>query len=222
MPAPGRIRFAFRYPDAVKRKLDVAAAMAWEALVQAHTRHALEFISLLDGHAPFDESAVRYIREMDIPPHMAAAVQTRVLAALEQRGVDDWPGEPGPRPDPHDAGASGGWRRLRPRDLLRGVRHRQRRHEEVDRIAELALARAEEGVIRVHVEHAARFAELLEPHFPLRRGIDEYIDALGLAGGRAQSVFQRAMARIADRRLPLAGLDVAPPGPVPRRRRGPS
>ncbi len=227
MPAPGR-RFPFRYPEALKRRVDVVTAMAWEALVDAYAHHALEFVEFLGNHIPFDQAAVRFIREMDIPPDIAAAVQTRVLAALDAH-VGEGRLDPAAVPDAAvpdaavpDAGSTAagstapfeGWRRLRPDLVFRGVRRRQRRQGELERIVELALARAEEGVIRVHVDNAVRLAELLERHYPLRRGIEDYIDAFGLAGGRAQSVFQRGMARLADFRL--AGLE---PGATPRRDR---
>ena len=40
-------------------RLEVAAAMAWEALVEAHTRQAREFVALFEGTMPLEESMNR-------------------------------------------------------------------------------------------------------------------------------------------------------------------
>ena len=63
---------------------------------------------------------------------------------------------------------------------------------------QLALARAEEHVIRTHIENAIGFVALLEDHLPLDKAIQQYLTSVGVAGGRAQAVFQRTMARLAD------------------------
>jgi hypothetical protein len=44
------------------------------------------------------------------------------------------------------------------------------------------------------------------------RAVQAYLQAVGLSGGRGQSVHQRTMARLADVHLPL------PPSPRPRPR----
>ena len=79
---------------------------------------------------------------------------------------------------------------------------RQRRHEEVERMVELAIARAEEDIIKTHVDNAITFAALLEDMGPLSRGVEQYIASLNVVGGRGQAVLQRTMARLADVHLP--------------------
>jgi hypothetical protein len=74
----------------------------------------------------------------------------------------------------------------------------------------LALARAEEAVIATHVDNAITFAALLDPVMPLDRATQEYIDAVGLSGGRAQAVHQRTMARLADVHLPMPARTTVP------------
>jgi hypothetical protein len=204
MPEPGR-RIPRRYPESIRRRVDVALARAWEALIDAHTRHALRFISLFSRRIPFDEALIRYVREMGVPASMAGVVQTRVLSALEtpeyHRLLED------SMPDDDLDGAEERqrndlWRRLRPDRVVRGVRERYRRNESTERWVQLAIAQAEEGVIRTHIDNAAAFARVLEPHLWLGRAVEDYIHAMGLAGGRAQAVFQRTMARLADARIP--------------------
>lgn len=214
MPAPGP-RTPRRLPETVRRRLEVASATAWEALVEAHTSHALQLIALLADRMPFDEAVERYLREMEVSETMAAAVRNRVLVALEdaQRPDDSRPtlqifattGEGRASRDGAEAeGPAEGWRRFRPDVLMRDLKERHRRHDETEGWIRLALARAEEGIIATHVDNAITFAALLEPHMPLERAVEEYNNALRLTGPRAQAVYQRAMARLAEAHLPTA------------------
>jgi len=216
MPAPGP-RTPRRLPETVRRRLEVASATAWEALVEAHTSHALRLIALLADRLPFDEAVARYLREMEVSETMAAAVRNRVLVALEdaERPDDSRPslqifsksGDEQESGDGNDAGdAAEGWRRFRPDVLMRGLKERHRRHDETEGWIRLAIARAEEGIISTHVDNAITFAALLEPHMPLERAVEEYNNALRLTGARAQAVYQRAMARLAEAHLPTAAL----------------
>jgi hypothetical protein len=192
--------------ETTRRKLEVTSALAWESLVDTHVDHALQFIALLTPYEPFEESLPRYLREMDLESTMAAAIRTRVLTGVEEE----------PPVPPHDLfdGTSlqfprtlsedeeedddDGWSLLRrPQRVVRGVLRRQKRNEEMDRIIQLALARAEEHVIRTHIENAIGVVALLEQQ-PFERAIETYLSSVGVSGGRAQAVFQRTMARLAD------------------------
>ena len=177
--------------------------MAWEALIDTHTQQAREFIDLLDGRMGFEEAILRYLREMDLNEAIGTAVKTRVLVALEDRP---------PRPalqlheETEDARKEEepeeGWRRFRPDVMVRSVMDRQKRNEETDNWIELALARAEESVIRTHIDNAITFAALLEDQTSLAKAVQAYLGAVQLTGGRSQSVFQRTMAQLADVHLP--------------------
>lgn len=206
MPAPGPLT-PRRLPDPVRRRLDIATAMAWEALAEAHAAHALQFIALLSDRLPFEEGVDRYLKEMYVADPMATAIRTRVLVALEDAYRQDQsrPSFPFARPPeaPADAEDVEGWRRFRPDVVMRGVKERYRRNEETEQWIQLAIARAEEGVLGTHVDNAITFAALLEDHMPLDRAVAEYINTMGLAGARAQAVLQRTMARLADAHLPL-------------------
>jgi hypothetical protein len=198
-----------RLGDSMRRKLEVTSAMAWEALVECHVDQAASFVTLLSEHMPLEHALPRYLAEMDLGETMATAIRTRVLMRFEETAVaDDVDATAGLR-FPDGAAADDedrdpeGWGLLRqPRRVMRGVRRRQRRNEEIDRTVELALARAEEKVIRTHVENAISFVALLEDQLPIGRAVEEYLDAVGVTGGRAQAVLQRTMARLADVHLP--------------------
>lgn len=183
--------------------------MAWESLVDTHVAEANSFISLLKDRLPLEEALTRYLREMDLSDTMAIAIRTRVLLAVEPEAPapagEDPPAEDGTQPlSLRQAGADDdeGWRRFMPENVVRGVRERQKRTEETERIIMLALARTEEAIIRTHVENAISFAALLENHLQLDRSVQQYLGAVLLTGCRAQVVFQRTMARLAEVHLP--------------------
>lgn len=194
--------------EGVRRKLEVASAMAWESLVEAHVEQATRFIALLAGYEAIEEALPRYFREMDVQATMAAAVRTRVLTSIEEEEPQSASGDlfedvtlsfpRGPRGDHAEDDDGDRWDLLRrPQRVVRGVIRRQRRNEEMERIVLLAIARAEEVLIRKHIENAIGFVALLADE-PFDRAIEAYLGAVDLAGGRAQAVFQRTMAKLAD------------------------
>ncbi len=210
-----------RVPDAMSRRVEVAAAMAWEALVDAHTAHALDFIALLDGRLSMQDALTRYLREMGVIEPMSTAVRTKVLVALEDaesagrrvllHEAEAAAAQDEPR-EPEQEGER--WRRFTPGALVSGVRERNKSREETEKVVMLAMARAEEDVIGTHVDNAITFAALLDSAIGLDKAVQEYIEVVGLGGPRAQAVFQRTMARLAEVHLPRLR-----PGPAPVRTR---
>ena len=217
-----------RLPDAMRRRVEVASAMAWEALVEAHTMHALDFIGLIDGRLEMQDALNRYLREMGVIEPMATAVRTKVLVAMEDAESAgkrvllheaEAAAAEGPRVAEGDADedkdeGGEGWRRFTPGALVSGVRERQKSRDETDRLVMLAIARAEEDVIGTHVDNAITFAALLDSAIGLDKAVQEYIGEVGLGGPRAQAVFQRTMARLAEVHLPRLR-----PTPLPARER---
>jgi hypothetical protein len=193
-----------RLPETIRRRLEVATAMAWESLVGTHVLNAGQFIRLFAESLPLEEALARYLLEMDLGDSMAAAVRTRVLVAVEEstRGGDPDAVAPQARQEDETEEVEG-WRRFRPDVVVREIVQRQRREDEVEAWVQLAIARAEEGVIRTHVDNAISFAALLDEFLPLDRAVHQYLDAANLAGARAQSIHHRTMARLADVHLPL-------------------
>jgi hypothetical protein len=211
-----------RLPDSVRRRLEVATAMAWESLVETHVVQANGFLEMMEGRLVLEDALARYLAEMDLDDTMTAAVRTRVFVSLEpgngERG-DEAPirlheqagGGVAASQAADAAGDLGaahdeGWRRFRPDVMVRGVIRRQRESDETEVLAELALARAEEAVILTHVENAISFVALLGDYVGIARGVRYYLGAVVLSGSRAHSVFQRTMARLADVHLPPHGI----------------
>jgi hypothetical protein len=202
-----------RLPEPLRRQMDVAAAAAWEALVEVHTGHALRFVALMAARLDFDDAVIRYLDELDVREPMASAIRSRVLVALEHaiHEDDDRPalrayGPPSPAPAEEEGEDSPrGLGRFRPDALMRGLAKRVRETGAQDEWVRLAVARAEEGVIKAHVDNAVMVAALLEGHIPLSEAVEEYLELMRIVGGRAQSVHQRTMARLAELHLPAAG-----------------
>src|SRR5688572_26720715 len=140
-PRPGYRRLS----ESARHRLEVATAMAWEALVEAHIGQALEFIALFADRLPLEEALNRYIVEMDMGDTMGAAVRTRVLVTTEDREgtspatvtrnaeLDGDSDAVIPRAE--DDGE--GWRRFLPDVMMRGVLERQRGRDEIERMVEL-------------------------------------------------------------------------------------
>jgi len=203
MPAPNP-RLPRNLPESVRRRVEVATAMAWEALVDAHTAQALDFVRLFHERMDLEEALVRYLREMDLNETIASAVRSRVLIEYEA--------EPEPtaiqlqlhadEPEMNEADEEEGWRRFMPDAVMRDLRERQRRNEETDMLLELSFARAEEEVIKSHIDNAITFVALLDGYTSMGRAVQYYLGVITLTGGRAQAVFQRTMARLAEVHLP--------------------
>ena len=199
MPAPSPLT-TLRLPSAIRRHLDVAAAGAQEALIDAHAEEALRLVAIVADDWSFAEAMSYYFDELSITGPLAASIRNRALVRLEdERRLDT------SRPsmlrtdgamDEDDERSM--WRRLRPDRLVKEIRQRQHRQVETERLAQLVLAQAEEAMLHVHVDNALDFAALLEGEMSPDRAVSYYVDALGVTGCRAQAVVQRAMVRVAD------------------------
>ena len=212
MPAPPGLNVT-RLDKAGRRRLELAAAAAWESLVTTHVQHALNLVGLMGEHLGYGDAIERYVKEMGLSASMAAAVRNRALVQLEGVSSTELELVGGPR------GEADGQRRAWPirqlGSVVREIRTRVMGNEEVDEVLKLAFARAEEGVMTTHVAQAVAFAELLEEALGPERAIREYVGAVDLAGCRAQAVLGRAMAQLADSMLPdLDGDGI--PGYIPR------
>lgn len=200
MPSPSPLT-TLRLPAPVRRHLDVAAAGAQEALVDAHAEEAVRLLGLVGEEWSFEEALDYYFDEMSVTGPLAASVRNRALVRLEDdRRLDTERRSMHRALEPADDAPEEKslWRRLRPDRLVRDLRDRQHRHGETERIAQLVLAQAEEALLNVHVDNALDFVALLDSDMTADRATGYYVDALGLSGCRAQAVVQRTMFRVAD------------------------
>ncbi len=88
---------------------------------------------------------------------------------------------------------------------------------EAEQRLRLAQARAEESLIRAHVENALHFVETLKPELSFERALDIYIREMGVPDPLASVIATRALVQLGDALTPAhaaGGGDV----PMPRLR----
>jgi hypothetical protein len=197
-----------RLSPALRLRLQVAYARAWEALTDTHQTQAVMFVRRLSDRLPLEDALQRYFRQVAVPVAMQETVRARALLSV----ADSVPvvGEP---PDPVDP-----WQRLRPDRIVDAVRRRAHWVEETSLQARMAACLAEAAVTATHTRMAVEVTELLSEAVPADEALMTYIRAFDLPVKEADTVFRAALAELADRRLPASQrprLHVAPsPEPV--------
>lgn len=184
-------------PGDVRRRIELAEAAASEARSETHAREALNLVAVLAPRMPFDEAVDRYIEVMGLGGEEGETVRSRALVAISDSAV----GEDLAR-ERHRTGWGLNWRYATPLGAVRFVRRQLRRNAEEDLWLELSAARAEEALVRTHVRHALEFVTILDEQAPPPRAVALYLDQLEVPAARARSVYQRALARVADASLP--------------------
>jgi hypothetical protein len=205
-----------RLPAEVRRRLELAVAAAVEARSDTHAQQALNLVAVLAPRMPFDEAVERYIDIMSLSGDEAETVRNRSLVALSDTGLaEDLSRER------HRTGWGLDWRYATPLGAVRFVRRQLRRNAEEDLWMELSAARAEEAIVRTHIRHALNFVDMLGEIAPPTRAVTLYLDQLEVPSMRARNVYQRTLARVADRELPriLAEQEEATLAPPEERRR---
>ncbi len=187
MVAPSSISTR-RFPDPIRVELQVAYARAWEALTATHEAQAVGFVRQLTGRLDAEEALHRYFREVAVPMQMQETVRARALLALtpDERATHATPSA--------EPAASWG-----PQRVIDGLRRRAQYVEETSLACRMAASVADEAVSVSHVAMALEVADVLEPVMPVDEALMHYIRAFELSSVPAQLVFQRALARLAER-----------------------
>ena len=71
-----------------------------------------------------------------------------------------------------------------------------------ERRMRLAQARAEEAIVRTHVENALSFVDTLAEELPFDRAIDSYIRMMGIAEPLASTIVTRVLVVLGQELLP--------------------
>ncbi|MBA3497665.1 MAG: hypothetical protein H0T86_11220 [Gemmatimonadales bacterium] len=190
-----------RIPEALHLQVRVAYAMSWEALIDTHTRQALQFVSEFATRAPVLDALDLYFRVTAVPDAMHEVVRSRTLTAIDLKSV----------PQPADMPVLNGWGRLRLDLVLEHSRYRRRHQERTLELARMVGARAAEAVVATHVENALELAWLLKGVMPVNAVTDHYLREFVLQASLAQMVMQRVQARVAGDEL-TAQVDEPLPG----------
>jgi hypothetical protein len=191
-----------RIPDTLHLQVRVGYAASWEALIDTHTRQALQFVTEFAARISVLEGLDLYFGVTAVPEGMHEVVRSRTLTALDLKTL----------PPPMELPALAGWGRLRLDLVLEHKRYRRRYHERTLELARMAGARAAEAVVATHVENALELAWLLRGVMPVNATADHYVREFGLPASAAQMVMQRVQARVAADELTAQVDEPLPPG----------
>jgi hypothetical protein len=189
-----------RIPDELHLKVRIAYAAAWEALIDTHTRQALEFVCEFAQRLPPLDALSLFFQVIAVPLAMQEAIACRTLITLDLESLS-----PLSRPPKLT-----GWHRLRPDLLLENERRRRRYDQKTVELASMVGARVAEVVIATHVENAVEFTRLLKGVMPVNAATDRYLYEFAPLDSIASMVRQRVRARVAGSEL-IAQYDEPPP-----------
>jgi len=198
----------------MRRRIDLAIAVAQERLLNTHVEHLLELITLVGDHVPFENVLGIYTRLLHLTEDEARVITTRTLATLGERTGDQnpWVGRPRPERAQEEAQRPQN-ATLRPREgaaplsFMRQFRQRLRGrvNDELRKWVELSAARTEVALLETHVENALNFVDLLGKELPFNEAVELYLDALEVREGVAEVVYFITLSRLAERHLPDGG-----------------
>jgi hypothetical protein len=179
-----------RIPPAKRRELEVAAAVAREAVMQLHVSRAVKMIQLATGRV----SAVRmlgiYMRLQSISGASADMLANRVLASLGHRSgkgmgaslfVEGEDAEPNQR----------SWLGV-VRDRLRG-----RVHDDLRRAVELQTGATQVALLELHVRHAQRFVQELSETHPIEAACIVYAQLAEAPSDMTHMIYIMVLDRLA-------------------------
>jgi hypothetical protein len=180
-------------PSELRSEMAILAAVAREALLECHIRHAVELVELGRGRVAPERTLEIYARLHFLEDDVRQDVRGRTLAALGDRAlryavltpVTEAPPEaPAPRPGTL-------WARLRAH-LTRRMHHGLRR--EVDR----HTGCTEIDLMEVHAEHALRFARALESRLTVAQSVRVYAEAIGVRESLRETLYLLVLSRLGD------------------------
>jgi len=187
--------------DSMRRRVELAIAVAQERLLATHVDHALNLIQLVGEQVPFENALAIYTRLLRLTDDEARVITTRALAILGERAAETsaWP-ELITEAEMQEA-EEGGRRKFMSvvRQRLRG-----RVNDDLRRWVEMAAARTEVALLNTHVENALNFVELLEKEASFTEAVEMYLEALEVRESIAEVTYYLALTRISEKQLPGA------------------
>lgn len=195
--------------DTMRRRVELAVAVAQERLLATHVDHALRLIQLVGEQVPFENALAIYTRMLRLSEDEARVITTRALATLGEQGVrgEVWP-ELATADEVSAKEPRGSFVKLM-RSRLRG-----RVNDDLRRQVELAAARTEIAILHTHVDNSLQFVDLLEHEMPFIEAVELYLDALQVRDSIAEVTAYMALSRIAEEHLPGAAMASTSATPV--------
>jgi hypothetical protein len=194
----------------MRRRVELAVAVAQERLLSTHVNHALGLIQLVGDQVPFENALNIYTRMLRLSDDESRVITTRALAILGERAAEteQWPEFVTTEAPPQNGETA----RRKFMDQFR-QRLRGRVKEDLRRWVELVAARTEIAILHTHVDNAMNFVELLEKEAPFSEAVELYLEALEVRESVAEVAYYMALSRLADQHLPK-GPDEAPATPA--------
>jgi hypothetical protein len=183
--------------ESMRRRVELAIAVAQERILSTHVDHALRLIQLVGEHVPFQNALGIYTRMLRLSDDEARVITTRALAILGEQGGPAPVTDPAfDTPGPEEGESS--------RSFLRNMRLRLRGRvkDDLRRWVELSAARTEVAILNAHVENAINFVELLEKEQQPAEAVDMYLDSLEVRESLGEICYYMVLSRIADEELP--------------------
>jgi hypothetical protein len=202
--------------DPMRRRVELAVAVAQERLLATHVDHVLRLIRLVGDQVPFESALNIYTRLLRLSEDESRSITTRALAIIGERATETeaWP-ELVTQAEAEQAQERGS------RSFVRQIRQRLRGrvNDDLRRWVEMAAARTEVAILGTHVENALSFVELLEKEMPLTEALELYLEALDVRDAVAEVAYYMALAKLADEFLPdktpAAAAEAVPAGAAP-------
>lgn len=187
--------------EPMRRRVELAIAVAQERLMSTHVDHALRLIQLVGDQVPFENALGIYVRLLRLSDDETRVITTRALAILGEQVVDSHPERWTDAPEPAEPEDN-----ENRRSFLRNMRQRLRGRvkDDLRRWVELSAARTEVAILDAHVDNALNFVDLLEKELPASEAVELYLDALEVRESVGEVAYYIALARVADRELPEA------------------
>ncbi|HEY8485420.1 MAG TPA: hypothetical protein VIL13_12480 [Longimicrobiales bacterium] len=199
---------------ALRRKLEAAAALASERLIERHAGYALELIEAARGKVSPQRALDIYIRLHHLRDREADRLTTRVLASFGQKLEARWRrGAPG-----SEAGGQDAWDV--PESWAKRIRNRLRGRvfHDLRRWVEIHTGKVEVALLDVHVENALRFYEILGNQTPIAAVVGLYVEAVGVRRSLAETIYLLLLDRLSRLEEAAAAEQRTPneePAPVP-------
>jgi hypothetical protein len=199
--------------DTLRRRAELATAVAQERLLSTHVEHALELIELVGDKVPFENALSMYARLLRLTEEETRTITTRALAILGERAArsDTWP-----ELITEAQAAAQEKANRRQQGLFGGLRQRLRGrvNEDLRHWVELTAASTEVALLEAHVSNALGFVRLTEKELPFAAAVETYLDLMEVRDGIAEVVYYITLARLAEEQLPSRAARRVPPEPA--------
>jgi hypothetical protein len=209
--------------EPMRRRVELAVAVAHERLLATHVDHALKLIQLVGVRVPFRTVLGIYTRLLRLNEDEARVITTRTLATLGERADDNEEAWAAEKAAEEVVEEKNGPRRGFIGNLRQRLRGRV--NDELRQWIEFAAARTEVALLETHVDNSLQFVELLDGELGVDESVELYLDAVDVRESIGEVVYYLTLARLSDRFLPTVPPQVSAGGasagdaPVDRRLR---